>query len=95
MKLKKLLEGMAWERTPGKPLPTLKDVTEKHNKTMNEDASDTSWIKDPTVKNKVDVVIKTLQNLYGAGETVDGETMEFILTAIGMEEQMLNQLKNR
>jgi len=36
MKLKKLLEGMAWERTPGKPLPTLKDVTEKHNKTMNE-----------------------------------------------------------
>jgi len=36
MKLKKLLEGMAWERTPGKPLPTLKDVAEKHNKTMNE-----------------------------------------------------------
>ena len=27
---------MSWERTPGKPLPTLKDVTEKHNKTMNE-----------------------------------------------------------
>jgi len=27
---------MSWERTPGKPLPTLKDVVEKHNKTMNE-----------------------------------------------------------
>ena len=26
-----LKEACAWERTPGKPLPTLKDVTEKHN----------------------------------------------------------------
>ena len=31
MKLKKLLEGFAWEREPGKPLPTLEDVTKKHN----------------------------------------------------------------
>tara|TARA_R110001583_G_scaffold31283_6_gene107144 strand:+ start:1390 stop:1770 length:381 start_codon:yes stop_codon:yes gene_type:complete len=30
MKLKKLLEGMAWERTPGQPLPTLKDVAKAH-----------------------------------------------------------------
>ena len=30
MKLKKLLEGMAWERTPGKPLPTLRDVATAH-----------------------------------------------------------------
>ena len=35
MKLKNLLEGYAWERTPGKPLPTLKDVAKKHN-TINE-----------------------------------------------------------
>ena len=34
---KKLLsEAMAWERVPGKPLPTLKDVTEKYNKSVNE-----------------------------------------------------------
>tara|TARA_Y100000593_G_scaffold86362_1_gene164927 strand:+ start:1893 stop:2261 length:369 start_codon:yes stop_codon:yes gene_type:complete len=26
MKLKKLLEGFAWERKPGQPLPTLKDT---------------------------------------------------------------------
>jgi hypothetical protein len=34
MKLKKLLEGFAWERQPGKPLPTLEDVTKNHQ--MNE-----------------------------------------------------------
>ena len=31
-KLKDLLEGYAWEREPGKPLPTLKDVADKHLK---------------------------------------------------------------
>jgi hypothetical protein len=36
MKLKKLIEGYAWEREPGKPLPTLNDVAKKHNKNVNE-----------------------------------------------------------
>ena len=31
MKLKKLLEGFAWERKPGQPLPTLKDTTRAHS----------------------------------------------------------------
>jgi len=31
MKLKKLLEGFAWERKPGQPLPTLKDTTKAHS----------------------------------------------------------------
>jgi len=30
MKLKKLLEGFAWERVPGRPLPTMKDVAKNH-----------------------------------------------------------------
>jgi len=30
MKLKKLLEGFAWERKPGAPLPTMKDVARQH-----------------------------------------------------------------
>jgi hypothetical protein len=30
-KLKTLLEGLAWERSPGQPLPTMKDVAAKHN----------------------------------------------------------------
>ena len=36
MKLKKLLEGFAWEREAGKPLPTLNDVAKKHNINVNE-----------------------------------------------------------
>ena len=31
MKLKKLLEGFAWERKPGQPLPTLKDTINAHS----------------------------------------------------------------
>ncbi len=30
MKLKKLLEGFAWERKAGQPLPTMKDVARNH-----------------------------------------------------------------
>ena len=36
MKLKKLLEGFAWERESGKPLPTLNDVAKKYNESVNE-----------------------------------------------------------
>jgi len=39
MKLKKLMEGLAWEREPGKPLPTLKDVADKHLKEANPDGT--------------------------------------------------------
>jgi len=35
IKLKTLLEGYAWERTPGKALPTLEDVQNAHNKGQN------------------------------------------------------------
>ena len=31
MKLKKLLEGFAWERKPGQPLTTLKDTSRAHS----------------------------------------------------------------
>jgi len=36
MKLKKLLEGFAWERESGKPLPTIQDVAKKYNESVNE-----------------------------------------------------------
>ncbi len=62
------------------------------NVAVTEGGGDTSWIKDPQVRSKVDMVIKTLGSLTGPGETVDGETMQFILEAIGMDEQMLKQL---
>jgi len=44
MKLKKLLEGYAWERKPGQPLPSLKDVAKKHN-AINEVDYSTMKIK--------------------------------------------------
>ena len=37
MKLKQLLEGYAWERKPGAPLPTLADSTAKHQANLTED----------------------------------------------------------
>ena len=36
MKLKNLIEGFAWEREAGKPLPTLNDVAKKHNENVSE-----------------------------------------------------------
>ena len=39
-KLKTLLEGFAWERTPGKPLPTLADVQAAHNSKKNIQEAD-------------------------------------------------------
>ena len=44
-------------------------------------------MKDPAIKAKVEMVIKTLQEI-----DVDGETMQYILEKVGMEEQMLHQL---
>ncbi len=41
MKLKKLLEGFVWERTPGKALPTMKDVADAYQKNLSEDNFDT------------------------------------------------------
>ncbi len=47
----------------------------------------TMLMRDPSVKAKVDAVIGTLK-----GIDVDGETMQFILKEVGMEEQMQHQL---
>lgn len=40
MKLKPLLEGYAWERQPGKALPTLAEVEAQHRKNLTEDETD-------------------------------------------------------
>ena len=46
-KLKSLLEGYAWERTPGKALPTLADVQAAHNAKKNlQEAPDMMTIHD-------------------------------------------------
>jgi hypothetical protein len=41
----------------------------------------------PEAKAKVEMIIKTLKEIE-----VDGETMQYILKEVGMDEQMLHQL---
>ena len=91
VKMKSLLEGFAWERSErqfGKPLPTLEDIQKayqaKHN--ITEEAV-SQLMSDPAVKSKVEMVIKTLQSI-----DIDGETMQYILEKVGMDEQMQHQL---
>jgi hypothetical protein len=59
-------------------------IREEIRKVLKEN---TMLMRDPSVKAKVDAVIGTLK-----GIDVDGETMQFILKEVGMEEQMQHQL---
>ena len=45
-------------------------------------------MKDPQVKSGVETVLNILKEIE-----VDGETMQYIIEQVGMEEQMLKQLK--
>jgi hypothetical protein len=44
------------------------------------------------VESRVKSVIETLKTLTYKGDCIDGETMQYILGKIGMEDQMLRQL---
>ena len=59
-------------------------IREEVKKALSEN---TQLMSDPTVKSKVEMVIKTLKSI-----DIDGETMQYILEQIGMDEQMLHQL---
>jgi hypothetical protein len=61
-----------------------KIIREEVRKALKES---TILMRDPSVKAKVDDVIATLKDI-----DVDGETMQFILKEVGMEEQMQHQL---
>lgn len=68
MKLKNLIEGFAWEREAGKPLPTLNDVAKKHNESINEARVKSDIIR--TWKNSgivMDDVEEYLAMLYSNG----------------------------
>jgi hypothetical protein len=43
MKLKTLLEGFAWERKEGKPLPTMAEVQAEYEKKLQEDAQNEAY----------------------------------------------------
>ena len=59
-------------------------IREEIKKTLKENGP---LMSDPSTKSKVEMVINTLR-----GIDVDGETMQYILKQVGMEEQMLHQL---
>ena len=86
MKLKQLLEGYAWERTPGKPLPTLKDVAKIHATTnhVNE-------VADKETLDRLAITLKTAKENLDDWVRVNGEHEQLspILDAIGT---LLNDL---
>ena len=48
--------------------------------------------KAPYIADRVKDVIDTLKSLTYNGESVDGETMQYILQKVGLEDQMVKQL---
>ena len=44
------------------------------------------------IESQVKDIIKTLKHLTYNGQSVDGETMQYILEKVGMQDQMLKQL---
>jgi hypothetical protein len=73
-------------KTIMKTIELKKIIREEVRKALKES---TILMRDPSVKAKVDDVIATLKDI-----DVDGETMQFILKEVGMEEQMQHQLTN-
>ena len=55
-------------------------IREELKKVLKEESN---LMKDPAIKAKVNMVIKTLKEI-----DVDGETMQFILEQVGMDEQI-------
>jgi hypothetical protein len=52
----------------------------------------TSQMSEGGVEDKVKSIIETLKCLTWKGEGVDGETMQYILEKVGMQDQMVRQL---
>ena len=94
MKLKKLLEGYAWERTPGKPLPTLKDVANAHQ--LKEDANNTGEFDYDYFIKQFDSVQEVMETTeYELLQTLDGlaEDDEVYGLVSDKAEQAANQIR--
>ena len=66
------------------------DYIDKNYKAKDEMSENTYLMSNPEVKSKVEMVISTLRDI-----DVDGETMEYILKEVGMEDQMMSQLTSK
>ena len=53
---------------------------------------ETAQMESATVGPKVQHIISLLRSLTLSGDCVDGETMQYILERVGMQDQMLRQL---
>ena len=62
-------------------------IRKEVRKALNEN---TQLMSNPSVKDKVEMVIATLIAI-----DIDGETMEYILDQVGMTDQMASQLGNK
>ena len=109
MKLKKLLEGFAWERKPGQPLPTLKDTTKAHSLREQTEGFDYDYyIKqvEALIETKEEVeyeLIQALDNIaedeeiYGlvsdAAEQAANQARRYIAGAEKQLEGLLNMLE--
>jgi hypothetical protein len=59
---------------------------------VNREYITSQMSESPYIKERIDQVIGILKNLTWKGDSVDGETMQYILEKVGMEDQMLSQL---
>ena len=67
----------------------LKQIVREEVRRVLKEAAGTQLMSDPTIAQKVNMVIQTLKSI-----DVDGETMEYILHQVGMSDQMKSQLSN-
>ena len=63
------------------------NYVDNNYKAKDEVSEGTQLMSNPETKSKVETVINTLKEIG-----VDGETMQYILEKVGMDEQMLHQL---
>jgi nucleoside-triphosphatase THEP1 len=84
IKLKKLIKEHAWDRNFGEPLPTLKDIAEKHTVKINE--------RGPEHEEVFGVeIVRVRQNgervayrvLYTSGRRTIGNTKEYSIEKLG------------
>jgi len=82
MKLKPLLEGYAWERKPGKGLPTLAEVEAQHRKNLTEDETDflTSIDALSTACKQAQTALDSAVRSLDFGTSEDAATAEKALT---------------
>ena len=70
-----------------KPSELRQIIKEDISKALKENQGTYLMSSDPTIKTKVEQVIQILNDI-----DVDGETMQYIIEQVGMNDQMLRQL---